>query len=117
MSMLMITMIQLLVVSKLAVSHLGGCDQLIRMHLWMKFEIANFSKWILIILMSLLPVFDNTLRSLLYRHAPVKHKNTTSRPCVPWMNDEIKLAKRQRRKAERKWRAVQYRKIMIPNRK
>ena len=55
-------------------------------------------------------VFDNTLRSLLYRHAPVKHKNTTSRPCVPWMNDEIKLAKRQRRKAERKWRAVQYRK-------
>ena len=43
-------------------------------------------------------VFDNTLRSLLDRHAPVKHKNTTSRPCVPWMNDKIKLAKRQRRK-------------------
>ena len=50
-------------------------------------------------------LFDNTLRSLLDRHAPVKHKNITSRPCVPWMNDEIKLAKRQRRKAERKWRA------------
>ena len=50
-------------------------------------------------------LFDNTLRSLLDRHAPVKHKNTTSRPCVPWMNDEIKLAKRQRRKAERNWRA------------
>ena len=29
----------------------------------------------------------------------------TIRPCVPWMNDEIILAKRQRRKAERKWRA------------
>ena len=28
-------------------------------------------------------LFDNTLRSLLDRHAPVKHKNTTSRPCVP----------------------------------
>ena len=42
-------------------------------------------------------LFDNTLRSLLDRHAPVKHKNTTSPPCVPWMNDEIKLAKRQRR--------------------
>ena len=42
-------------------------------------------------------LFDNTLGSLLGRHAPVKHKNTTSRPCVPWMKDEIKLAKRQRR--------------------
>ena len=28
-------------------------------------------------------LFDNTLRSLLDRHDPVKHKNTTSRPCVP----------------------------------
>ena len=26
-------------------------------------------------------IFDNTLRSLLDRHAPVKHKNTTIRPC------------------------------------
>ena len=42
-------------------------------------------------------LFDNTLRFLLDRHAPVKHKNTTSRPCVLWINDEIKLAKRQRR--------------------
>ncbi|XP_078363787.1 uncharacterized protein LOC144648005 [Oculina patagonica] len=50
-------------------------------------------------------LFDNALRSLLDRHAPVKHKNITIRPCVPWMNDEIILAKRQRRKAERKWRA------------
>ena len=50
-------------------------------------------------------LFDNILGSLLDRHAPVKHKNTTNRSCVPWMNDEIKLAKRQRRKAERKWRA------------
>jgi len=50
-------------------------------------------------------LFDNTLRSLLDRHAPVKHKNITIRPRVPWMNDEIILAKRQRRKAERKWRA------------
>ena len=63
----------------------------------MKFVIANFQ-------MDtdnpdeLAAVFDNTLRSLLDRHAPVKHKNTTSRPCVPWMNDKIKLAKWQRRK-------------------
>ena len=43
-------------------------------------------------------LFDNTLHSLLDRHAPVKHKNITIRPCVPWMNDAIILA-------ERKWRA------------
>ena len=28
-------------------------------------------------------LFNNILRSLLDRHAPVKHKNTTSRSCVP----------------------------------
>ena len=50
-------------------------------------------------------LFDNTLRSLLDRYAPVKHKNSTSQRCVPWMNNQIKLAKRQRKKAERKWRA------------
>ena len=50
-------------------------------------------------------LFNNTLRSLLDRHAPVKQKNVTIRSRVPWMNDEIILAKRQRRKAERKWRA------------
>ena len=38
-------------------------------------------------------LFDNTLRSLLDRHAPVKQRNITIRPCVPWMNDETILAK------------------------
>ena len=52
-------------------------------------------------------LFDNTLHSLLDRHAPVKHKNITIRTCVPWRTDKIILAKRQRRKAERKWRASQ----------
>ena len=28
-------------------------------------------------------LLNNILRSLLDRHAPVKHKNTTSRSCVP----------------------------------
>ena len=31
-------------------------------------------------------LFDNILGSLLDRHAPVKHKNTSNRSCVPWMN-------------------------------
>ena len=34
-------------------------------------------------------LFDSILRSLLDHHAPVKHKNTTSRPCVPWTNDKL----------------------------
>ena len=50
-------------------------------------------------------LFDNKLRSLLDPHAFVKQRNITIRSCVPWMNDEIILAKRQRRKADRKWRA------------
>ena len=61
-------------------------------------------------------LFDDILRSLLDRHAPVKHKNTISRSCVPWMNDKIKLAKRQRRKAERKWRASKAHIDLLPYR-
>ena len=38
-------------------------------------------------------LFDNTLRSLLDRHTPVKQRNIIIRPCVPWMNDETILAK------------------------
>ena len=37
-------------------------------------------------------------------HAPLKNKTVKVRPAVPWYNDEIKAAKRLRRKAERTWR-------------
>ena len=50
-------------------------------------------------------LFDKSLRSILDHHAPVFHKTVTTRPRVPWINDEILTAKRHRRKAERRWRA------------
>jgi len=41
---------------------------------------------------------------MLQKHAPLRSKVIRSRPLVPWFNDDIKNARRERRKAERKWR-------------
>lgn len=49
--------------------------------------------------------FNNTLRALLDRYAPVKRKHIHARPYAPWLTDEIRRAKRKKRKAERRWRA------------
>ena len=49
--------------------------------------------------------FNNTLRALLDRHAPVKRKHIHARPYAPWLTDVIGHAKRKKRKAERRWRA------------
>jgi len=38
------------------------------------------------------------------KHAPVKARTIVVQPQVPWYTDEIRHAKRQRRKAERRWR-------------
>ena len=53
----------------------------------------------------LVECYNNTLRSVLDKHAPVRarHRRSQSRP--PWFNDEIVKARRDRRSAERKWRA------------
>ena len=49
--------------------------------------------------------YNNTLSSILDNHAPLIKKTVMTRPHrVPWFSDEIKVAIRQRRKAERKWR-------------
>lgn len=48
--------------------------------------------------------YDNTLADLLERHAPLQTKVITSRPLLPWFTQEIKTARREKRKAERKWR-------------
>ena len=48
--------------------------------------------------------YDAALSSALDRHAPLINKTVTKRPIVPWFNNEIKTAKRMRRRAERKWR-------------
>ena len=49
--------------------------------------------------------FHDTLRALLDRHAPDKRKQIRARPSAPWMTDEIRYAKRKKRRAERRWRA------------
>ena len=53
---------------------------------------------------SLVNCYNNTLSDHLDRHAPLKNRIVTSRTMVPWYNEEIKLAKKGRRRAERKWR-------------
>ena len=52
----------------------------------------------------LVACYNKTLESVLNHHAPLKTKIVTTRPVVPWFNEEVKSAKRQRRKAERRWR-------------
>ncbi|XP_041466267.1 uncharacterized protein LOC121416820 [Lytechinus variegatus] len=48
--------------------------------------------------------YDSTLRSILDKHAPMCLKSVNSRPRVPWFTDDIRMEKKKRRKAERKWR-------------
>ena len=50
-------------------------------------------------------LYDNCMRSILDRHAPMTSKRVFARPSTPWMSGNIIEAKRQRRKAERKWRS------------
>ena len=48
--------------------------------------------------------YNTTLLEVLNCHAPIRTRTRVSRPIVPWYSDTIDLAKRQRRKAVRKWR-------------
>ena len=52
----------------------------------------------------LLLSYNKTLIAVLDKHAPVKTRTIVMRPQVPWYTDEIRQAKRERRKAERRWR-------------
>jgi hypothetical protein len=47
--------------------------------------------------------YNASLLAVLNKHAPVLTKNIVVRPHSPWFNDDIKLAKRARRQAERRW--------------
>jgi hypothetical protein len=40
---------------------------------------------------------NNTLSAALDRHVPLKRRIVTSRAMVPWYDEEIKLAKKERR--------------------
>ena len=48
--------------------------------------------------------YNSTLSAALDRHATQKTRTLVTRPTVPWYNKTIDIAKRARRKAERKWR-------------
>ena len=53
----------------------------------------------------LVKCYNDTLAQTLNRHAPLCTKVIKSRPLVPWFNDDIKIARGEKRlKAERKWR-------------
>ena len=48
--------------------------------------------------------YNTTLSALLDQHAPLKTRRRVTSPVVPWYNEIIDNAKRERKKAERKWR-------------
>ena len=48
--------------------------------------------------------YNETLESVINRHAPLRTKTIVTRPYVPWFNTEVKSAKGGQRRAERKWR-------------
>ena len=48
-------------------------------------------------------LYTSTLREIMDNHAPVITKKIILRPHSPWYTDELRAAKRERRKAERKW--------------
>ena len=50
-------------------------------------------------------LYNNYMRSILDRHAPMTSKRVLARPSAPWMSSNIIEAKRQPRKAEIKWRS------------
>ena len=50
--------------------------------------------------------YESTLLNLIDHHTPIKTKTVWSRPQVPWYNEVIAEAKRQRRKVEKIWRSL-----------
>ena len=48
--------------------------------------------------------YNETLRALLNKHAPMKSRSVTLRPRNPWYNEEITDAKRKRKRLESSWR-------------
>ena len=53
----------------------------------------------------LLEELNAPLRNVLDRHAPLVTRTVTARLSAPWITDEVKAAKCNVRKAERRWRS------------
>jgi exonuclease III len=52
---------------------------------------------------TLVETYNKVLAELLDKHAPVKQKEIVIHPNSPWYNADIATAKRERRKAEKRW--------------
>ena len=48
-------------------------------------------------LSELVTLYHNTLKTAIAKHAPMRSRTMVVRPRVPWYNDEIQRAKRERR--------------------
>ena len=51
-------------------------------------------------------LYNTSLKETLDKHAALTTKRVTTRPSAPWITEEAREARRQRRKAEKKWRAT-----------
>ena len=54
----------------------------------------------------LMASYNSVCSGVMDKHAPIVKKTIVTRPRVPWFNDTIKAAKRERRKYERIWRTT-----------
>ena len=52
----------------------------------------------------LVKCYNSTLSAALDRHAPLVTKFIAVRPLVPWFSEDIRESRRERRRAERRWR-------------
>lgn len=52
----------------------------------------------------LVQFYNSTLQELLDKHAPLKTKTVTLHPTTPWYTEEVRVAKREKRRAEKVWR-------------
>ena len=48
--------------------------------------------------------YHDVMSYLIDKHAPIQKRSMIIRKAAPWMNDEIKMARCERRRAERHWR-------------
>ena len=53
-----------------------------------------------------MPCHNKSLADVLDKHAPMRKKVTNARPPVPWFNEEIKLATREKEKQSEKGDAL-----------
>lgn len=47
--------------------------------------------------------YDSTIKAIIDDHAPVQSKSVTLRPRIPWFSNDLLLAKKEKRRLERKW--------------